>query len=334
VVGEADVDKRETDLLRILLAEDEETLRTVIQEVLEEGGYRVTAVASAEEALVAFRANPFPIVLTDIVMGGMSGLQLLDEVKQIDSDSVVVIMTSHASLDSATRALRSGAYDYLIKPFEKLEQITAMADRAADRVQLLRKNRRLTQELRHQAEDLNRANTALLKLADSLKDYANKDGLTGLFNHRLFREALIRELNEARRNDTALSVIFMDVDHFKQFNDSNGHLAGDDVLRTLAEITQREVHRPGLVARYGGEELVALVPGAGKNDARELAEHIRKIVEEHRFLGEEAQPLGKVTLSLGVATFPGDGDDPDTIIDHADQAVYRAKGEGRNQVCG
>ena len=79
---------------------------------------------------------------------------------------------------------------------------------------------------------------------------------------------------------------------------------------------------------------MALVPGAGKDEARDLAEHIRKIVEEHRFTGEEAQPLGKVTLSLGVATFPGDGDDPDTIIDHADQAVYRAKGEGRNQVCG
>jgi len=318
---------------RVLVAEDEETLRTVISEVLEDEGYQVTAVPSGEDALEAFRRNPFPIVVTDIVMHTMSGLQLLEHVKAIDSDTVVLIMTSHASLESATRALRSGAYDFMIKPFEKLDVITSVVGRAAEKADLIRQNRLLTEDLKLKAEDLNRANTALIKLADSLKDYANKDGLTGLFNHRLFREALNRELNAAKRNDTKLSIIFMDVDHFKQFNDRNGHLAGDEVLRTLAHLTSDQIPRPGLVARYGGEELVALVPGATKDEAREMAEHIRQIVESHPFAGRETQPLGKVTLSLGVATFPGDGDDPDTIIGHADEAVYQAKDGGRNRVC-
>jgi diguanylate cyclase (GGDEF)-like protein len=318
----------------VLVAEDEETLRTVIVEVLEESGYPVTAVASAEEALEAFRRDPFAIVVTDIVMRGMSGLQLLEEVKAIDSDTVVLIMTSHASLDSATRALRAGAYDFMIKPFAEIEVITSVVGRAAEKAAQVRKSRRFTEELKVQTADLNRANTALIKLADNLKEHASKDGLTGLFNHRLFREALIRELNEARRNDTEVSVIFMDVDHFKRFNDTNGHLAGDDVLKTLAELTRREVREPGLVARYGGEELVALVPRASKDEAKDLAEHIRRIVEQHRFQSRENRPLGSVTLSLGVASFPGDGSDPDAIIQHADQAVYQAKDRGRNRVCG
>lgn len=319
---------------RVLVAEDEETLRTVISEVLEEAGFPVTAVPSAEKALEEFRKNPFPIVLTDIVMQRMTGLQLLEEVKMVDPDSVVIVMTSHASLDSATRALRSGAYDFIVKPFEQLDIISATVERAREKADLVGHNRRLTEDLKHQTQDLSRANTALIQLADSLKDYANKDGLTGLFNHRLFREALNRELNRAKNDDSPLSVIFMDVDHFKQFNDTNGHLAGDDVLRTLAELTQTQVEKPGLVARYGGEELVALVPGATKDDARRIAEQIRSTVEDHPFEGRETQPLGKVTLSLGVATFPGDGHDAETIIDHADQAVYQAKGGGRNQVFG
>ncbi|MGQ0723315.1 MAG: GGDEF domain-containing response regulator [Candidatus Eiseniibacteriota bacterium] len=318
----------------MLVAEDEATLRTVLVDVLEEDGYPVTAVASAEEALEAFRRKPFPIVVTDIVMRGMSGLALLEEVKAIDTDTVVLIMTSHASLESATRALRAGAYDFMIKPFVEIEVITSVVGRAAEKAAQVRRSRRFTEELKVQTADLNRANTALLKLADNLKEHASKDGLTGLFNHRLFREALIRELNEARRNDTEVSVIFMDVDHFKRFNDTNGHLAGDDVLKTLAELTRREVPQPGIVARYGGEELVALVPQASKDEARELAEHIRRIVESHSFHGRENQPLGNVTLSLGVASFPRDGTDPDSIIRHADEAVYQAKDSGRNRVCG
>lgn len=319
--------------LRILVADDEKTLRTVITEVLEDEGYRVTAVSSGEDALEAFRREPFPIVVTDIVMESMSGLQLLEHVKAIDSDTVVLIMTSHASLESATRALRAGAYDFMVKPFEKLDVITSVVARAAEKAGLIRQNRLLTEDLKLKAQDLNRANTALIQLADSLKDYANKDGLTGLFTHRLFREALNRELNAAKKNGTQLSIIFMDVDHFKQFNDRNGHLAGDDVLRSIAQLASGEVPKPGLVARYGGEELVALVPGATKDEATGLAERIREIVESHPFTGRESQPLGRVTLSLGVATFPADGKDADSIIGHADVAVYQAKDGGRNRVC-
>lgn len=320
--------------LRILLAEDEDTLRTVITEVLEEDGHAVSGFPTGEAALAEFRRNPFPIVITDIVMGRMTGLQLLAEIKTIEPDAIVLIMTSHASLETATGALRSGAYEFIIKPFEDLDVISSVVNRAAEKAELIARNRRLNEDLKDKAKELSNANTALIKLADSLKEYANKDGLTGLYTHRLFRDALVREIAKADRNDGSVSVIFMDVDHFKAFNDVHGHLAGDEVLRTISRLTMGHVPPPGLVARYGGEELVALVPGASKEDALRVAETIRASVESEAFEGEESQPLGRVTLSLGVATYPGDGTDAAAVIDYADQAVYEVKSGGRNAVRG
>jgi diguanylate cyclase (GGDEF)-like protein len=316
----------------VLLAEDEETLRLVISEVLREEGYEVTAVESGERALAVFRDRPHPVVVTDIVMGKMSGLELLDAVKALDSDTVVVIMTSHATIEATMGALRSGAYDFMRKPFDELAVITSVVNRAADKAALVEENRRLTEQLRAKASDLNEANTALVRLADNLKESANRDGLTGLYNHRSFRDALIRVLNVAEKDHTPVSVVFMDVDHFKQFNDTHGHLAGDRVLKAIAKLTTEKVGDRGIVARYGGEELVALLPRFSKEDGLELADSIRIAVAGYPFEGRETQPLGCVTLSLGVATYPEDGETPTTLIARADQAVYAAKNAGRNTI--
>jgi len=318
----------------ILVAEDEETLRLVISEVLREEGYDVTAVESGERALEIFRQRHHPVVVTDILMGRMSGLELLDAIKAVDSDTVVVIMTSHATVESAMGALRSGAYDFMRKPFDELDVITSVVNRAAEKAALIQENRRLTDELKVKASDLNEANTALVRLADSLKESATRDGLTGLLNHRSFRDSLIRELSLAQKSGMPLSIVFMDVDHFKQFNDAHGHLAGDEVLRKIAELASIEVGDRGVVARYGGEELVALLPGLAKEPSRRLAETIRARIERHPFPGRETQPLGKVTLSLGLATYPENGTTPTHLIAQADQAVYAAKEAGRNTLRG
>ncbi len=124
----------------------------------------------------------------------------------------------------------------------------------------------------------------------------------------------------------------MDVDHFKRFNDTHGHLAGDEVLRSIGKLTRDEVGERGLVARYGGEEFVALLPGLDGVACRELAESIRRTVQDFPFPGRETQPLGKVTLSLGLATYPEGGATPTLLIARADQAVYAAKEAGRNTV--
>ncbi|GJM44877.1 MAG: diguanylate cyclase response regulator [Gemmatimonadota bacterium] len=319
---------------RILVVDDEESLRLIVSEVLLEEGHEVATAASAEEALRTFREQPFDIVITDIVMGGLSGLDLLDEVRRIDADTVVIIMTSHASVESTTRALRAGAYDFLTKPFDELEWIVAVAKRAEEKVALVRENRRLVRDLMSSAQELQKANVSLQTLADSLKDQADKDGLTGLFNHRYFREQLVRQISLVERSGETLSILFMDVDHFKHYNDTHGHLAGDQVLRQLAEMLTAELKSPAIVARYGGEELVALIPGLEKAAAIGVAESIRRLVEEFPFHGRESQPLGRVTLSIGVATYRDDGTETQQLINSADEALYQAKHRGRNLTAG
>ena len=311
---------------RVLVVDDEDTLRMVISQVLEEDGYEVTTAASGEEALRLFRQSPFPIVLTDVIMGKMNGLELLREVKLLDSEALVVVMTSQASLDKATAAIRRGAYDFLTKPFDELDVISAVVNRADEKVQLLQRNKALMVSLKKHAEELERLNS-------NLEDLAIHDGLTGLHNHRYFRESLDLELSRSTRHRRPFSLVFMDVDHFKKFNDTYGHLAGDEVLKGLSRMFQGGKRASTIVARYGGEEFVALLPETSKDKASEYAELIRSRAEAATFQDDHGRERCKVTISLGVATFPDDGTDSKSLMEHADRALYQAKESGRNRVC-
>jgi two-component system, cell cycle response regulator len=236
-------------------------------------------------------------------------------------------MTSHASLDSALTALRAGAYDYLIKPFESLDLISAVASRAAEKARLVAQNKELVEQLQQANQELKEAN-------DTLKELAVRDGLTSLHNHRFFQETLAQELARAKRNGSEFSVIFMDVDNFKNYNDTHGHPDGDKLLKTLAQILVGHLRSSDLAARYGGEEFVLLLPDTGKEAAMKIAEALRVKVEAEPFAGREQQPLGKVTISVGVACYPHDGAEPATLMSFADQLLYKAKHSGRNQVLG
>ena len=163
---------------------------------------------------------------------------------------------------------------------------------------------------------------------------ATRDGLTGLFNHRYFIAAFELELARCRRHDRVLSLIFADVDFFKKYNDTQGHQAGDALLASLAQLISRESRRSTIVARYGGEEFVLLVPETGRAGALRYAERIRSTVEAYPFPVREDQEHGRITLSLGVATFPENGSDANTLLKYADSALYLAKDSGRNKVCG
>lgn len=317
--------RREGSGLRVLVVDDEPTLRTVIGRVLEMDGHEVALASSAEEALALFRESPFPLVITDIVMGGRSGLQLLRDVRQLEPDTLVVIMTSHASLETATAALREGAYDFLLKPFDDLFMISAVAERGRDRIQLVARNRLLTEQLQAYAGELERLNR-------ELKETADHDGLTGLFNHRYFLHALEVETARSIRHGHPYALVMLDVDHFKRFNDAHGHPAGDDLLRRLAAVLRESQREETVCARYGGEEFVLLLPETDRAGAADLAERLRARVEALPVPGRERQPLGRITVSLGIACFPEDGRDAAVMVRRADEALYRAKGEGRNRV--
>ncbi len=311
--------------MRVLVVDDEDTIRGLLVQVLSDEGHAAVEASSAEQALELYRKAPFPLVVTDIYMGKMTGLDLLKEIKTMDDETLVVVMTSNASLETATDALRAGAYDYLVKPFDDINLISTVVNRAIDRLNLAAHNRSLMDHMKRNAEELELLNA-------KLTDMANRDALTGLHNHRFFRETLEREVARAGRHNRVFSLLFADIDHFKSYNDTHGHLAGDDVLRTLGQILRDRSRRSAVAARYGGEEFVLLAPETDAAGAWGMAENLRRLVEEHPFQGRNNQSLGPITLSLGVATFPESGRDATSLIDHADKALYQAKRSGRNRV--
>jgi diguanylate cyclase (GGDEF)-like protein len=158
------------------------------------------------------------------------------------------------------------------------------------------------------------------------------DGLTGLYNHKHFHEVLAAEVGRARRYSHPISLVLVDIDHFKIFNDACGHQAGDALLRTLAVIFKAAARQNDLVARYGGEEFAFVLPQTDKRQATALAKRLCRAVERRRCEGEEVLPGGRLTVSLGVASYPEDVAHAADLVGRADQSLYRAKNLGRNQV--
>jgi diguanylate cyclase (GGDEF)-like protein len=157
------------------------------------------------------------------------------------------------------------------------------------------------------------------------------DGLTGTYNHRYFQDRLAREIEAAARERTRVSLLMIDIDHFKLYNDMNGHIAGDVALREVAAILKRSLKRDDVVARYGGEEFAVVLAGVDKANALEIAERVRSKVESLPIPNEKELPGGRLTVSVGVATYPEDATDRGELIEWADLSLYLAKTGGRNR---
>ncbi|MEW5705192.1 MAG: sensor domain-containing diguanylate cyclase [Actinomycetota bacterium] len=171
------------------------------------------------------------------------------------------------------------------------------------------------------------------KLLEETKRLALTDDLTSLYNYRYFIRQFTVEISRAVRYGAPLSLIIVDIDHFKVYNDTNGHLKGNIILKQLANILKDESRASDIIARYGGEEFTILCPNTDKTHALRLAERFRQKVEEYRFPDAYSQPSGCITISAGVASYPEDSNKPLEIIDKADLALYMAKRMGRNRVC-
>lgn len=160
------------------------------------------------------------------------------------------------------------------------------------------------------------------------------DDLTGIYNHRFFIEQLTLEVERQKRYAAPLSLLMIDIDYFKHYNDTNGHLAGDQALKAISILIQRGVRQTDIVARYGGEEFSAILINAGREKALEIAERVRRNVADTRFPNESAQPNKDLTVSVGVATFSTSVSTLTDLIREADHALYRAKKGGRNRIEG
>jgi diguanylate cyclase (GGDEF)-like protein len=172
---------------------------------------------------------------------------------------------------------------------------------------------------------------ANLKLREVLRTQSVRDPLTNLYNRRYMEESLDRELSRAVRKNSPLSLMLIDVDYFKRFNDTFGHEAGDMVLRSLGSLLQTQLRREDIICRYGGEEFIVILPDAALDSTRQRGEQLREATKElvTEFRG---QALGKITLSIGVATFPQNGTTVEALVEAADAALYQAKKHGRDRV--
>ena len=436
----------------ILIVDDEPFFRNLYADLLRQDHYVLTLCDSGEEAIQLLGKKSFDLVLTDMVMPGKDGLDILRVARAASDPADVILVTGHASLESAVDALRSGARDYLVKPFDPVElqhivcnsleqrKLLAENDKLRRQVQLFLGAQSLSSLLEFDAllpqamailmrqmvasigiaytcsseeeitlfvneglsePEVNRIKPLLrLKCAETshscdsaagdlfrlkkvdfdsqefrslsfcdendltvmmllggIEDESSielnspdlrylcdqvllgiqnasryqkaqqlmyTDDLTGLYNHRYMQVALSQEMKRSQRYGLMFSLLFLDLDHFKNINDTHGHLAGSAALKEVGGLLRASVRSVDTLFRYGGDEFAVLLVEADADGARRVAERIRKAIEEHTFLDDEGTP-SFMTVTAGFATFPIDAKDYKQLLHLADKAMYAGK---------
>jgi diguanylate cyclase (GGDEF)-like protein len=283
----------------ILIIEDEKEAGQTIGSVLYAAGHNVNMATSAREGLKILKDVACATVITELRMPDMSGSELVREIKKIDPKISVVVITPYLFINSAIEVMEDGAFGYITKPFNPTE-IRIVIQHAIERF-------------------------FLMSEADKKSyyyDLSTTDGLTGVYNHRFFHEVLDREMGRARRYPQHLALAMIDVDNFKKYNDTNGHLAGDELLRGLTNLIVRSMRTLDMVFRYGGEEFCLLMIETDKKGAVLAGERVLNLVRLSL----------PTTISMGISDYPTDATEKNVLIDKADKALYQAKTTGKNKL--
>ena len=296
----------------ILIVDDVEDNLEILGDLLTFDGYNVQTAQSGVVALERVQESRPDLILLDILMPGMDGFEVCTQMKADEStkDIPVVFVSSMADVDSKVKGFKVGGVDYINKPFQHAEILV----RVNTHITMLR--------LRKHLEEKNA----------ELERLANTDYLTNLYNRRRFFHTAEDEFAKAVCSGNPISITLIDLDHFKQVNDTHGHLVGDRALVHIAQLIRSRCRESDVAARYGGEEFIILHPSTNRQNAFQIAERIRKEVEATPFFHERDE-IG-VTLSAGVVDtiVCRDCMRIDNMLAKADLALYRAKDAGRNQV--
>lgn len=300
--------------------------------------FRVRAAASGRRALATARSFAIDLVLLDVDMPDMNGFEVCRELKAdpMTHETPVIFISALDAANDKVAAFEAGGADYVTKPFQVAEVMARIEHQlrlARLKRDLERKNEELGrayEDVRRIAAELEDSNRQLAVANDRLQALSYLDGLTGVANRRRFDETLEEACAAARNSNAPLSLVLIDLDHFKRLNDSQGHQDGDEALRSVAALLAgRTAARGGLAARFGGEEFVWLLPGFGLEAAKEEAETLRRLIREAG-IRHDGIECGVVTASMGVST--SSVPTPPALVAAADAALYRAKSGGRDRV--
>ena len=312
--------------MRILIAEDDELSRLVLEAAVRDLGHEVLVAEDGAQAWDIFQdTRDLDVVITDRMMPGIDGVELCRLIRRTEADGdgythLILLSSLHTKFDVLV-GFEAGADDYLTKPLDVDDLGARLA--AAERVASL--HRRLTQQNRHM-EALN----------SELHQLSRRDALTGLGNRLLLKEDLEELAGRAARYDHGFCFVLCDVDDFKAYNDEFGHQAGDDLLRSLGALITTHCRSGDVGYRYGGEELLVILPEQTVDSAQAFAERLRESVAAMPLTTHQGRPLPHVTVSVGVAaSSEADGrKSPEEVLREADAAMYEAKRAGKNRVVG
>ena len=300
------MEKKKSDI-NVLIVDDDLSVRNTMDEYIANAGFSTLAASSAEEAIELIEKNSFAVVITDIRLPGLGGLELTKVIKQKNGSDVIVV-TGYSDDYSYEEAINIGASDFVIKPV-RLEELLL-------RLRRVLKERQLS--------------TERTRMMQKLQKLATTDGLTKLYNSRSFYSQLELEVDRYNRYKHPLSLLLLDIDNFKEFNDNFGHLEGDKVLVRFSQIIKSCLRTNDSAYRYGGEEFTVILPETNGEEAKTVAQRIRASLESEKF-----RPIpnknAQITISIGVTQyFPKE--ELSAFIRRADKAMYLSKKNGRNRV--
>ncbi|TMP07125.1 diguanylate cyclase response regulator [Pseudoalteromonas sp. S3178] len=291
---------------KVLIVDDDPLNRLVLEKTLKDE-HDVFLVESGEKALTFVKTTQVDLIILDVIMPGIDGYEVLVQLKEnpITQSVPIIFISANRSHDDEAKGLELGAMDYITKPF------SPSIVRVRVRNQLLIKQKN-----------------------DLLEMLASIDGLTEIPNRRYLDENLSREWRRSKRSGTPLSVLLMDIDHFKRYNDCYGHRAGDECLKDVAQVLAAQCERGSdFIARYGGEEFAAVLPGVGKADAIEFANKLRSAVNALDIEHKASLNADHITISIGIATTEsGQIYAEQALLEEADLGLYAAKDEGRDRI--
>ena len=309
--------------MNVLVVEDNASISMVISRIIKGMGHVVTCAEDGEVALSLLEHNEYHLVLMDVELPGINGYEATAEIRKTTPNWIPIIFLSANTEDSyIAKGIESGGDDYLSKPVKPM---------------VLRAKINAMSRIAEMQKELGEANTGLTRANEELQRLSCLDGLTSTTNRRGFDSQFGVEWRRSLRESSPLSVMMIDIDEFKGFNDNHGHLAGDDCLRGVAQAIGSQLVRPGdLIARYGGEEFSVLLPNTDLDGAQNVADRIMDALFKANLSYPESSVSDRATISLGISCTTQlvsgfDKQDRSVLLKYADEALYAAKDSGRNR---